>query len=73
MVADDETPAGVFIGIPVYFFSLKARDGISRILSSARSVGEGMAGIRAISSSLIARPFHERIQSGDKTTKNVEA
>jgi hypothetical protein len=57
----------------VYLFRLKTRGGISRILSPARIVVEGMAGIRAISSSLIALPFHERIQPGDKTTKNVEA
>ena len=55
MVTDDEPPIGVFIGMQPHFFSMKMMDSISCILSSARAVGEGMAGTCAISSSLIAR------------------
>src|SRR6266542_318651 len=52
-----------------YLFAPKARAGVTCIVSSEREAGEGMAGTRVISSSLIAWPFHERIQSGDMTTK----
>jgi hypothetical protein len=57
VVADDEPPVGVFISRKLQFFSLllsEDAERISRSLSSARTVGGGMAGIRAISSSLIA-------------------
>jgi hypothetical protein len=42
-------------------------------LEVSKSLGEGTAWIRAVSSSLITRTFHERIQSGDKTMKKVKA